>query len=69
MKKSFIPLIISTVMIFSGCQKNQIHTSDFFSMDTVCSVKSDIESKETEDIINKLKERNQKLSSLFRHRQ
>ncbi|MBR4092850.1 MAG: FAD:protein FMN transferase [Oscillospiraceae bacterium] len=51
MKKSFIPLIISTVMIFSGCQKNKIYTSDFFSMDTLCSVKSDIESKETEDII------------------
>lgn len=51
MKKSFMPLIILTAVIFSGCQKNQISTSEFFSMDTICSIKSDIDIKETEDII------------------
>lgn len=51
MKKSFIPIIISTVMIFSGCQKPAIYTSDFFAMDTLCSIKSDVDTKEAEALI------------------
>lgn len=51
MKKSFIPLIISVIMIFSGCSENSIYSSDFFAMDTLCSIKSDINTEETEKTI------------------
>lgn len=51
MKKSLTAVIISTVMIFSGCGKNQIYSSDFFAMDTFCSVKADIPVDETEKTV------------------
>lgn len=47
MKKSLSAIIILSVIIFSGCKNTPVYNSDFFAMDTFCSVKSD---KPTDDI-------------------